>query len=961
MTGLDTQRWRQAAALLDELLELDGARRAARLAEVGARDPVLHDEVQSLLAADARAGDFLSEPFAVLSGEPEAGDQDSQAAEGMRVGPYRLVREIGRGGMGVVHLGERVEGGFEQRVAVKLLKRGMDSDAIVARFDRERQILARLVHPNIATLLDGGVTADGRPFFAMEHVTGEPITTFCDSRTLGVSARVRLLADVCTAVQHAHANLVVHRDLKPGNILVDGEGRVKLLDFGIAKLLSSDADLTIGEAGVTPLTPAYAAPEQLTGGAITTATDVYALGAVLFELLCGRRPRAEGDADAHLSGPVGGEPPSLVRALARAATGPDDVPEELARRRGISLTALRRQLAGDLDAIVSRAMAHDPSARYASAEGLADDLRRWSDGRTVRAHRSTAAYRTRRFVARHRVGVAATALAATALVATTATAIWQARAADREASRARAVTDFLLDIFTQSDPTASAHGRQVTALEVVESGARRLDRGLAGEPEVRTELTGIVGDLYRKLGAYDRAAPLLSRSLAEARARHGERHPATAAALERWALLQWGRGDYAGAERTERRVVEVERGLYGPHHPTVAASLSSLASIVSDLGRYDEAAGLHRQALAADQATFGDASSQAATDLRNLGLALFKAGKAADAEPLLRKAILVHEQVDGPDHPATLSARQALAVFLSDQGRYDQAEPIYDALVPALRARLGDADPTLAEALDGAAQLKLRRGELDEALRLSREEVAIRRRVLGPQHPDLAVALNNLASVAYACGDWDEAEKDFREAIAIWTVAVGPGHVGVALATGNLGVVLLRRGGPTAAEPVLREALALQRKVLSEGHPQLLVAAKNLAQALVGLGRLDEADRLLTPLLPRFERAFPPDHPRQGEVLVVLGELRLAQGRAAEAAVDLARAVTLLSAKMPPTDPRVGLAQLDLARALIAHGERPRAREQLVAATAALQSRPGYTRDLERARTLLASLPSRAR
>ncbi len=951
------ERWREIAELVAALVELDDAERVPRLASLGASDPALRAEVESLLVADGDAGGFLADPIVRLHELP--GTEDGAAgslAPGTRVGPYRLTRELGRGGMGVVYLAERSEGGFEQRVAIKLLKRGMDSEAIAARFQRERQILARLSHPNIAALLDGGVAMDGRPYFAMEYVSGEPITRHCDAGRLGVDARLRLVIDVCMAVQHAHAHahLVVHRDLKPSNVLVDANGRVKLLDFGIAKLLAEEEEQTLSRLGLVPLTPGYAAPEQLRGGPITTSTDVYALGTMLFELLCGRRPSAARAPATPGQAPLDAPPPSLAAALVRRPTGGEGTAEDVAARRSASVATLTRRLRSDLDAVARKAIAPEPEARYASAAALAEDLGRHLRGVPVVARRPSLPYRAARFVRRHRAGVAAAALVVLATVAGAGVALWQAREAARGAARARAISAFVLGIFNESDPALTAAGRQATALEVVERGARRLETGLAAEPALRTDLEGVVGDLYRKLGAFDRAAPLLARALQETRDRYGERHPATVTALERWGLLLWDRGSYAAAEKVERDVLGRKRAIYGPGDPEVAATLASLASIVSDLGRYAEAAELHKEALRVDGIAFGADSPEAAGDQRNLGLALWKAGKDKEAEEPLRGAVRLLERSKGDSFPATLSAQRALAVYLSDQGRYDEAEPIFDALVPALRSQLGQSHPTLAELLHAAAQLKQRRGKLDEAAPLLREAVAIRRTILGPRHPDLAASLNNLATLAFLRAEWDEAETGFREALAIWNATVGPGAPVVASGEGNLGVVLLRKGDIAAAESALRESLELRRKAYGASHPEVVVGMKNLAQALTAGGKLAEADALLGQARSLAEEVLPAGHPRFAEILGVRAQLRLAQGDPAAAAADCEQALGLLRPKVAASDPRVAFLELDLARALIAQHRGAAARERLESAVTVLRTRPGYARDLDRARRLLA-------
>ena len=398
-------------ALLDQALELPVDRRGTFLERLGREDPALRERVEQLLAADAAAGDFLNDGAEawLRSGPPTPAhvSEESALALGDRVGPYRVIEELGRGGMGIVYRAERADGEFSQVVALKLVRRGFDGNDTTVRFRRERQILAQLDHPSIARLLDGGLHTDGRPYFAMELVDGEPITTYCDRKSLSIDARLRLFCRVCDAVQYANGRLIVHRDLKPANIFVSAAGDLKLLDFGIAKLLTDDdasASTELTGTGVRPLTPAYAAPEQLRGEPISTATDVYALGVVLCELLTARRPFAStsGGLD-HVT--LDAEPPRPSDVVTQDRDDAASI-DEIAHARGLTPRALAARLAGDLDAIVLKALRREPQRRYIGAGALAEDLERFLQGRPVAARPEGLRYRAGKFVRRHRVGIA---------------------------------------------------------------------------------------------------------------------------------------------------------------------------------------------------------------------------------------------------------------------------------------------------------------------------------------------------------------------------------------------------------------------------------------------------------------------------------------------------------------------------------------------------------------------------
>jgi serine/threonine-protein kinase len=426
--------------------------------------------------------------------------------------------------MGTVYLAERVDGQFEQQVAIKLLKQGLPGEDARRRFLQERQILARLEHPGIARLLDGGVTAEGTPFFVMEHVEGRPVTAYCNEQNFGIEQRLRVFLEICDAVQYAHRNLVVHRDLKPSNILVDAAGRVKLLDFGIAKLLAEGDDGAPAEATrsvLRAMTPEYAAPEQVRGDPVTTATDVYVLGVLLYELLAGQRPYRVGRGPiSELERAILEEEP--LRPSART-TGGAGLP-------GIGPRELQRRLRGDLDGIVLKALEKEPERRYPSAEALATDIRRHLQGLPVSAHGDRLAYRTWKFARRHRLSMAAAGLGFLSLIGGLIGTTWQAQRAAREARKAEVVKDFLKSLFSASDPK-EAQGKERTARQLLEDGARRIETELKDQPEVQSEVARLIAAVYRELGEYDRAAPLLSADLERHRKLDGPRSLAVAESL----------------------------------------------------------------------------------------------------------------------------------------------------------------------------------------------------------------------------------------------------------------------------------------------------------------------------------------------------------------------------------------------------------------------------------------------
>jgi eukaryotic-like serine/threonine-protein kinase len=601
-TSFSHEEWQRIEAILDDVLELEGEARREALDRACKGDARLRAQLESLVAADSRAESFLETPAAEYAAglvraasdeyEPLGGDMQP----GQQIGPYRLIREIGRGGMGRVFLADRADGQFEQQVALKLVRGVQSGGEILQRFLRERQILARLHHPNIARLLDGGMTPDGRPYFAMEYVSGEPITTYCDARTLDLHARLDLFTAVCDAVQYAHQNLVVHRDLKPSNALVTPDGEVKLLDFGIAKVLheheEAGGDPTLTRLGTGPMTPEYAAPEQVRGEPVTTATDVYALGALAYELLTGRGPhRLTRLTAAEVERAITGrdvERPSA--AVTRARPGPDgEQPAELvARTRRTDPHRLRRALKGDLDTIVMKALQKEPARRYASAGAFVDDIRRYRGGLPIAARRDSMGYRAGKFVRRHAIGVGATALILATLVAGLIGTAWQARVASREAAKAREVSRFLAGLFAVSDP-ALANASKITARELLDRGATRIETELAHQPAVQSEMMLLLGRIYRDLSVYDRAQPLLERSLQLRRANAGRDDEHVADATSELGQLALEAGRPLDAERLQRETLALRRAVLGSDHPQVGKTMRDLALVLDFQGKFDEA------------------------------------------------------------------------------------------------------------------------------------------------------------------------------------------------------------------------------------------------------------------------------------------------------------------------------------------------------------------------------------
>jgi tetratricopeptide (TPR) repeat protein/predicted Ser/Thr protein kinase len=903
-------RWPEVARILDVALELTPEQRPAFLERACAGDAELRTEVEAVLAG-AEAEAFLKVPATELAGPL----LDTAVAMEEVIGPYRLVRELGHGGMGVVYLAERADGQFEQRVALKLIKRGMDSEEILRRFLAERQVLARLSHAHIARLLDGGVTPAGQPWFAMEYVDGVPLHRYCGDRGLGIEELLAVFVKVCEAVQYAHRNLVVHRDLKPSNILVTAGGEIKLLDFGIAKVLTQEpADETVTRAEQRLMTPEYAAPEQLRGEPVTTATDVYALGAILYLLLTGQ--------PAHrLAGRTAAERERVICELE------PDPPSEAVR--GTGRERLRRRLAGDLDTIVLQALRKEPVRRYPSVEALLDDLERHRTGLPVRARAASIGYRARKFFGRHRLAGGVAAVVFLALAAGLGGTLWQARATSREAAKARVVKDFVVGLFRVSQPEES-RGRDITARELLERGARRVDSGLARQPELQAELLDVLGVIHRDLGMYPEADSLLARAVRLTRARYGERHPQVAAKSIDWAAVLAARGEYARAESLLVAALGMLRRTGAPEDSLLATALGALASVRRLRGNFAGAESLYREALRIDAGPDAEGRLRVAEHLDNLGLVLEEAGELTRADSTYQAALGLRRRLLDPDHPQVIMSLYHLATLREKQGEFPEAERLQREVLKR-RMRLYPAGhPEVAYALQGLANTLQIQGGYAEAESLDVEALAILRARLGTDHPETLELVSALATLKYEKGDLVGAEAAFRELLAAWRRSLGPEHPTTLQALNDVAAILKYQRRYAEAEPLYRETLALRRKRLGSSHPEVAASWGNLAELLQETGGLAESERAYREQLAIMEAVLPAGHVHIAGALIGLGGILTDRGKASEAEPMLRQALAMRIEKLGPADRRVARAQRALGLSLAAQGRHAEAEKPLL-------------------------------
>ncbi|MGH9752026.1 MAG: tetratricopeptide repeat protein, partial [Blastocatellia bacterium] len=679
---------------------------------------------------------------------------------------------------------------FRQQVAIKIIKRGMDTDFVRDRFLRERQILASLDHPHIARLFDGGATPDGLPYFVMEFVAGDPITSYCRRHQLSVNEKLKLFRKVCSAVQHAHQKLVIHRDLKPSNILIAEDGEPKLLDFGIAKMLSPELGQahTRTETALRLMTPEYASPEQARGEAAATTTDVYSLGVVLYELLTDRRPHEFKTC----------APAEIERAICDTEI---EEPSKVVGRMTGAPTRLSRQLAGDLDNIVLMAMRKEPERRYQSVEQFSEDTRRYLAGLPVVARKDTFGYRAGKFVRRHKAGVAILALLIVLAVAMAVQSARIARERDRanqEAATAQAVTQSLVAMFEVANP-GKARGNVITARELLDQGAEKVVQDLKGQPVVQAKLLDTIGLLYQSIGLYDREQPLLEEALKLRRQAFGNESQDVATSLDHLGGMARLKGDYARGESLLREALAMRRKLLGAESMDVAVSLNNLALLLHERGQYDEAERLHRESLEMRRKLLGQEHLEVAISLNNLGLTLYARGHSDDAERMFRESLEMRRKLLGPDHHEVAWSMSNLAAWLH------------------------------------------RKGRLEEAERLHREALAIRSQWLGKDQSETIHTLGALASILRDKGDCRAALPLFEEAISRGTALLGPDHLDVAGDKSASGPCLTRLGRYREAEERLQAAYARLQAALGQQHWQTKLSIRRLAELYEAWGKPDQA------------------------------------------------------------------------------------------------------------------------
>jgi len=826
----------RAAALFSEALELPPGERAAFLAVSCVGAPEIHSDVVSLLEAHNSLQDFLDPP----DQQRIAGLFDDTSAvlqAGHRIGAYRVLHPIGQGGMGTVYLAERADGAFEHRVALKVVRDPLATGAVRRRFQQERNILARLDHPGIARLFDGGVTDDGRPYLVMEFVDGEPITAACVRRQLSLETRLRLFADVCAAVQHAHRNLVIHRDIKPANVLVNASGEAKLVDFGIATLTEralDDDTPTLTQAGTRVLTPDYAAPEQILGGPITTATDVYGLGVVLYELLSGSLPhdfRGAGLAEMAriLSDETPVAPSVSVRTAVRTCSA------GIASLQGIDRSRLARSLRGDLDAIVLMSLRREPARRYPSVDAFRDDILRHLAGRPVSARPDSLRYRFSRLVRRNPVAVSAVALAVSSLVLGLGGTAWQGvRAANErdrarfEASRAQAASDFMARMFQLAD-VGRLRGTQVTVRETLDSARLWVTRELSAQPAIRADVGAQLAGIYYGLGLYEESVAMWHESLAASIEWLGDRNEKVFHTRLMLGQSFEARGQPDSAERVTRQALEILAALPDSTRAfSETHALVRLGEALRQQGRYAEADSVLLMALAVLPEDNPSAPHRRTVILTVLGHVRRATGNAAGAEAVHREVLAARRRLWGDEHTEVANVIANLAGAVADQGRYSEAESLY-AQVLGMRRRLqGESHAEYGNDLADLALLLGRKGDVAGADSTLQRARAIQVASLGPDHSRVATTELWLGELYLVEGRAGDAQIALRSALG--TAQAAGNAVLTAMAQSALGAALGNLRHDSEGRRLLISAEATLSARLGTDAPETRLARDRLAQ-----------------------------------------------------------------------------------------------------------------------------------
>src|SRR5665213_372182 len=924
--------------IFSDALELtDPAARRRYIAKACGKDAALYERIIALIKSHEEAGDFIRTPAqAAVTLDPVRCTEQP----GTIIDRYNLLQQIGEGGFGTVWMAEQTHP-VSRRVALKVIKLGMDTREVIARFEAERQALAMMDHPNIAKVLDAGTTDAGRPYFVMELVKGIPITQFCDERQLSLKDRLALFADVCSAINHAHQKGIIHRDIKPSNVMVTLHGDkpvVKVIDFGVAKAtqgkLTNKTLFTRYEQFIG--TPVYMSPEQaaLSGLDIDTRSDIYALGILLYELLTGKPPF-----DSKSLAAAGYEEMRRIireveppRPSTRLSTVAGDERTQVAKARRLAPEKLSRLVEADLDWIVMKAIDKDRSRRYETANGLALDIQRFLSDEPVSATPPSAGYQLRKFARRNKTALRVAAAIAAMLLVATGVSSWQAVratraenkiaqtlrqvAAERDAKEqarkdAQTISTFLTDVFQSPDPKRD--GRTITVAELLDKAAKKLETDLADQPQRRTKLQGTLGHTYRALGLSRQAIPLQEQVLEFSRKTLGPEHPETL-----WAMLDLANSYFDAGHRDEALKMQEEllplcRKVFGPSHHDTIMAMNNLANSYHGAGRRGESLKMREEVLRLRRKVLGPEHPDTIMAMNNLATSYADAGRRDEAIKMREQVLTLRRKVNGPEHPDTLGAMINLATSYAEAGRRDEALKIREQVLPLSRKVDGPEHPDTLGAMGNLALSYASVGRWDVAIKVQEEVLSLRRKTLGPEHPGTLAAMNDLAISYFAAGRRDETLKIREQLLSLRRKVLGPEHPDTLGAMENLALSYDDAGRWDEAIKMHEQVLALWRKALGPEHPLTLSVMHNLSDSYADAGRNDEALKMREDLLTLRRRVLGPEHPDTLMTMLNVANSYVHTGRRDEATKMLEQVLTLSRKVLGPEHPDTLIVMRNLA------------------------------------------------
>ena len=849
------QNWDKIKFLYREVFELLPGERDAFLNEKCKDNPELKREVEALIESAKKAENFWE--LSPLQADEITGGQNSLASfDGKIIGKYKVESRIGEGGMAMVYSAVRIDNQFSRRVAVKFIKRGMDTEEIIKRFKIEQQTLAGLDHPLIAKIIDGGTTDDDLPFFVMEYIDGIPITDYCDQNKLSIDQRLELFIQVCSAVNYAHQNLIVHRDLKPSNILITSKGNPKLLDFGIAKLLGKEQNLNttaLTREGSRLMTVEYASPEQVTGGKITTASDIYSLGVLLYELLTGHLPysfknKFPNEVEKIITSTNPEKPSNIITKSNIILTEDGEIngtsPEEICTLRSSNIDKLKRRLSGDIDNIILMALRKDPARRYISVQHFSEDIKRYIEGRPVTANPDSMFYRANKFIKRHKIGVSITLLVLLLSISSGIIIIYQANIASKEkdkanlaAAKSDQINNFLNEMLFSSDPLIA--GKDLKLTDVLKEASKKINTELKGQPQVEAEVRSTIGQTYESLGMYDEAIFQLGRSLQLRDSLFGENNKETAISYNYLAMAYDYKGNLDTAKYLYEKSIKLLRFLNDKQK--LEEALNDYGTLQIDIYDLNGAKKTFEESLGISLKIYGKESREVATTLNNL------------------------------------------AITYDDLYSLDSAELYYNEAIKIDTKLFGDTSVDIANNLNNLAYVYREKGNYNSAESLFTSAYNIRKKILGKDHPDVAVNKLNVGSTYYYLKNYSKAEQLINEAINTWKGKLNDDHYNFGNGYAWLGKVQNAEGKFKIAYSNLIKSLQIRKKIYDDKNPLIISTKTEIGISLLGQKKFADAERILLDNYNKIKDEKDFDAKKKKNLLNALAGLYTKWGRKTEA------------------------------------------------------------------------------